>query len=387
MTFGLKPPDREVETPYYGFEKVRFANLHADGVQGHYTKWLMDRHPDSDSLRGPGNALPQNTINAPQCWRTAVPEELYPTSYVEEMTVSYLEEHAANEEDAPFFIQCSFTDPHHPWTPPGKYWDMYDPADIPVPKSFGAEHTDPPPMMERILKEHDDGAPKNAGVNVFGCSEQDVKEILALNYGMITMIDDAVGRILKKLDDLGLSEDTVVIFTSDHGDFLGDHGLMLKHCFHNEGLVRVPFIWSDPDQSGSSRTDLLSGTIDIASTVLARSGLAPYNGIQGFDVVTAARDGKDLPREGMMIEEDELPENSDREEYTRVRTFITGRWRMTWWENEAFGELYDRETDPDELNNLWDNPAAQQDKYRVMEMMWKEQIRLQDHGPRARIRA
>ncbi len=377
-------PRRDIETPHYGFDHVRFANLHGDLVEGHYTGWLAERHSAPDSLRGPANALPGHGYAAPQAWRTRMPEELYPTSYVADETISYLEDHARDGGGRPFFVQCSFPDPHHPFTPPGKYWDMYDPDSIPVPPSHGARHVEPPPFMLRLQEEFAVGAAKRDHVQPFACTAREAREIIALTYGMITMIDDAVGRILSALSALGLDGDTVVAFTSDHGDLMGDHGLMLKHCFHQEGLIRAPFVWADPADPAAARADLLSGTIDIASTVLARAGLAPYHGIQGFDVVTAAREGRELPRRGMMIEEDDLPINANVEAYTRVRSFVTGRWRLTFWPDDDFCELYDRRADPLELVNLWNDPASRDDKAALLEEMALERIALEEWAPRSK---
>ena len=284
-----KDPNRVVATPYYGFETVRFANMHGDGVQGHYTGWLAARHNDPDSLRGRANALADDRFNAPQAWRTAMPEELYPTRYVEELTLDYLDDYAKGERDDPFFIQCSFTDPHHPFTPPGRYWGMYDAADVAAPASLGARHSSPPPFQERLLAQLANGTAEREKVAAFGVDAREARDIIALTYAMIAMIDDAIGRILARLEALGLARDTVVVFTSDHGDLMGDHGLMLKHCFHQEGLVRVPFIWADPDAPVPARNELLAGTLDIAATILARAGLAPYHGMQGHDVVGAAK--------------------------------------------------------------------------------------------------
>ncbi len=379
----MKDPNRQVSGPYYGFDDISFANLHGDRVQGHYTAWLADRHADPASLRGPENALPADDYVAPQAWRTAMPQELYPTTYVEEMTVQYLDDHAANAGGKPFFIQCSFPDPHHPFTPPGKYWGLYDPHDVAAPESLGKDHNDPPPFQKRLIEELGNGTALRDHVSAYALNDREARESIALTYGMITMVDDAIGRILAKLESVGLAENTVVIFTSDHGDLMGDHGLMLKHCFHQEGLLRVPFIWADPDQPGGARSDLLSGTIDIASTVLARAGLAPYHGIQGYDVVSAATAGEGLPRLGMVIEEDELPMNANCGRFTRTRSFVTGRWRLTYWLEEQFGELYDRENDPLELHNLWNEPAAQADRAVLIEMMMRERISLEEMAPRA----
>ena len=105
---------------------------------------------------------------------------------------------------------------------------------------------------------------------------------MALTCGMIAMIDDAVGTILARLEEHGLAKNTVVVFTSDHGDFLGDHRLMLKGPVHYQGLIRVPFIWADTsDRATVGTSDAMCGTLDIASTILERTQIEPFNGIQG----------------------------------------------------------------------------------------------------------
>jgi arylsulfatase A-like enzyme len=260
---------------------------------------------------------------------------------------------------------------------------MYDAADIPLPNSFNANHVDPPPFND-ILRQEFMNDERNLRVAAYMASEEEVRTSIARTYGMISFVDDAVGRILAKLEALGLAENTVVIFNSDHGDVMGDHGIMLKHCYHYEGLIRVPFIWADPDANDNgARTDLLSGTLDIGRTILSRAGLQPYHGMQGFDVVAAARSGEDLPRLGMVLEEDELPYNGNCPQFTRTRSFVTGRWRLTYWLEDQFGELYDRNEDPEEINNLWNNPAAAGDKAEILEMMMRERIALEDMSPRA----
>lgn len=86
-------------------------------------------------------------------------------------------------------------------------------------------------------------------------------------------------------------------------------------------------------------------------------------------MVTVARAGRELPRQGLVIEADELPENTRVEPFFRVRGFVTGRWRMTLWLEDEFGELYDRENDPLELHNLWNDASAKADKARIMEII------------------
>jgi arylsulfatase A-like enzyme len=145
--------------------------------------------------------------------------------------------------------------------------------------------------------------------------------------------------------------------------------------------THVPFIWSDPAKPGSAATDLLSGTIDIGTTVLARAGLGPFHGSQGFDVVRAARGNERLPRLGMIVEEDELGVHLGREEGLRTRTFVTERWQLTLWDGIEDGCLFDRESDPEQMHNLWHSQPHQAIKHELMEKMLREMIRLGDTAP------
>ena len=375
-------PRRGVTLPYYGFQEVKIALFHADRVGGDYSAWLADNHPDPDSLRGPENALDNRGISAPQAWRTRVPEELYPTTWITDLTIDCLERYAGDDSDQPFFIQCGYTDPHHPFTPPGKYWDMYDPADVPAPPSLNADHKDPPPFIGQLNQALENGTANRTYVHPYAVNELEARESIALTYGMVSMVDDGIGRILAKLDELRLAEDTVVIYTSDHGDVMGDHGVMLKHGLHTEGVIRVPFIWADPAGAKGVRSDALASAIDFMPSVLGRAGLQPYTGVQGVDAVRAATGDQASDRPGLIIEADELPENVNVENFFRVRTFVDERWRLTLWVDEDFGELYDRDNDPLELNNLWNDASAKEDKARLVETMLKEQYKYADLMPR-----
>ena len=377
----LSDPAREITAPYYGFEEVRFANAHGDGVHGHYTAWARSQHPDFDSLIGPKNAEPAEHIVNPIAWKTRVPEELYSTTFVEQMTTKYLEENASS--DKPFFIQCSFNDPHHPFTPPGSYWGRYDPDEMVLPSSHGAEHNAPPPLQTKLKEAHARGERIDVRVEAHAVTERETLEAIALTYDMITFVDDAIGRLLKRLDELGLAENTIIVFTSDHGDLMGDHGLMLKHCFHNEGTIRAPFIWADPTtERKNTRTDMVGGTLDIAATILGRVGLQPYHGMQGQDVIGHLNRGTHPNRFGMVLEEDEIPFNANCDHFLRTRSFVTGTWRMTYWLEDNFGELYNRDDDPEEIHNLWDDPGTAKQKAELMEQWMLERIALEDIAPR-----
>ena len=371
------------KTPYYGFDFVRFANGHADNVQGHYTSWLDARTGDSDTPRGRKNALPSPGLVAPQAWRTAMPEELYPTSYIAEESRNFIDTHLRERPNDPFFLHCSFTDPHHPFTPPGRYFDMYAPEDIELPPSFDVRDPDAPPMLKRLRMERATGSAKTDGAMPFCVTGEEARQLIALTYGMITCIDDAVAGLLGCLEEHGIGKDTVVIFTSDHGDFMGDHGIVLKHGLHYEGVLRVPFIWVDPDRPGPVRTDLPGSSIDIGTSILSRVGLAPFSGIQGLPLLEVLDGAVPNPRKGILIEEDELGAHLGTDAGLRTRTYIENNWRLTMWQGMEGGELFDRNSDPHELRNLWSNPEFSRERANLTEAMLREMIRLGDTGPLA----
>lgn len=362
---------------FYGFDHVEIAADHGDKAAGDYLLWARAQQPGFDKLVGPQSALPDNRIKAPQAWRTAVPEELYSTTWIANQVEHYLAERA--HDGANFFLQMSFPDPHHPFTPPGHYWNMYDPADITLPVSFGKGGLPPIQALREALAT---GTDPRDNQNPFAVTEQEARALIALTYGSISMIDDAVGRVLAHLQALGLADDTVVLFTSDHGDYMGDHGLMLKLLLHYQGLIRTPFIWTDPDQPETTVVDNgLAQSIDISATVLARAGIQSFNGLQGRDLMASQ------PPSAIIVEEDSQRAMIGFERLQRIRTVVTDRWRMSLRQRETWSELYDLENDPHEMSNLFDasNTAATQAE--ITMTMARRMIELQDQSPLPAYRA
>jgi len=362
-------PDRDFPTPYYGFEQVRLCIGHGDQVEGHYSRWLADRLDGAPDPRGPDNAINNDAGTTPQVWRTAVPEELYPTTYVADMACDFL----AEEDERPFLLVVSFPDPHHPFTPPGRYHDLYDPAEVDIPKSFAHPTGDRSDLPEHVQRAYQVGDDSPNAYWPFHVDAASLRKMIALNYGAITMIDDMVGRILTALAQTGQDEETVICFMSDHGDYMGDHGTVLKHGLHSHGVIRVPFIWADPKVSEAGVTNLHGSAIDFASTLLQRAGLKVPIGMQGRDLL--ADTVQDLP---VLIEDSGIGIYFDADADTSIRTLVHDGWRMSVFEGSDLGELYDLGTDPDELQNLWAAPAAQDRKVQMLQQMVQRQIALRD---------
>jgi arylsulfatase A-like enzyme len=345
----------ELDLPFYGFEDVSLALDHGDRVGGHYWRWLQRFHPDVAAVAGPEHALPApeyRLTQVGQAWRTRVPEECSTTSWIANETIERLRKYAATP--APFFLQCSFPDPHHPFTPPGRFWDMYRPEEVDLPESFHGS-PNPPPHVAWLRAQRDAGEAVKRTPAAFACNEREAREAIALNYGSITHIDESIGRVMRELESLGLADDTVVIFMSDHGDYLGDHQLLLKGPVHYQSLIRTPFIWVDRAAPAGDRSDALCSTIDLAPSILHRAGIAPYNGMHGRVLECAGADACGIGRASVLIEDEVQRVLFGFDSPPRLRTLVTGKWRLTIYANATWGELYDLEADPHECTNLWDD--------------------------------
>lgn len=375
-------PEYRMDFPFYGFDDVRLVINHGDTAAGDYQRWLQREHPDAAAMRGPEHAIPTpdfELAKAKQAWRTRVPEELSTSSYISMETCKKLEEFAQGDE--PFFLQCSFPDPHHPFTPPGKYWDMYQPEDMLLPESFRNEPAGMMPHLKWLHQQRDEGKAVKHTPALFAATEREVREALALNYGAITHLDDTVGQVLSMLETLNLADNTVILFTSDHGDFFGDHQLLWKGPLHYQGITRVPLIWFDPAAKGNGRSQQLCSTIDLAPTILARARCTPHNGIQGVSLLDAMRSDAPLGRPGLIIEEEGQRVMFGFASRVRMRTLQTPRYRLSIYYGTDLGELYDLEADPHECNNLWDAPDRGILRQELLHQMTQLLIAYTDESP------
>lgn len=362
--------------PYYGFDHVRMVTRHSDQCGGHYLQWLRTQTNEWQEIRDRANQLPHE-YSCPQAYRTAIPEELYPTTYIRNEAQTYLRDR--ENSDAPFFAFVSFPDPHHPFTPPGKYWDMYDPDDFEVDVPFEAHHN-PPPQLSEWKRLFDAGVIPDNQEQAFMASERQLKEAMALTAGMITMIDDAIGDILKTLEETGQAENTIIIFNADHGDYMGAFSLLLKGPFANESVNRVPFIWVDPDGCETALAKGLAASVDIAPSILERCGLTPYYGMQGRSFLDQLQGGS-AARDFVLIEHEENKVYPGLDKRPNMRHLISDGHRMTVYKGMDFGELYDLRNDPNETLNLWNDPTAADEKAGMMFTLNQAMLDAIERGP------
>ena len=380
--------------PYYGFQTTEWTGGHGSGVYGDYIAWLRREHPEALPLLRREAGTPAAS-GAEQSYRMAIPPELHYTTWVADRTIAFLERAAPEAGHRPFMVWASFPDPHHPFATPDPWYSMYDRAAVPLPVRREGELDDLAPFFREIYERPLPLSGRRAPTRM---PDEQLREIIAITYGMISFVDQQVGRILAVLDRLGLRDDTVVVFTSDHGDLLGDHWLMNKGPFHFDGLLNVPGIWRYPRRFPAGRvSSALASHLDVAPTLLELAGvpvpesgplwpaaspetsrmMAPWPGRSLVPVLTGERD---RVQDAVVVENDE--------DYLglRLRTLITETHQLTTYVGDdgeqPFGELFDLRRDPGQLHNLWQAPEARALKLELKERLLAELVRTDNRLPR-----
>jgi uncharacterized sulfatase len=174
---------------------------------------------------------------------------------------------------------------------------------------------------------------------------------IATYYGMITMLDEHIGRILDHLDHRGLRDETLVVFTTDHGHFLGEHGLVTKGPFHFEEMIRLPMLVRQPGRvPPGSTSDAMVSLIDLAPTFLGTAGIPTPGAMQGLDLGPVLEGTGDIGRDHVLVENRHEPST------VHLRTYVSDRYKLTTYRGRPWGELFDLDADPGEVRNLYDDP-------------------------------
>ncbi len=327
--------------PYYGFKRVALVLGHGEGAaspeRGHYGRWLAANHPEAFSMTRPNGEKPE----FPGVYRSNLPPEWHHSSYVADEIIKYLENADA---DKPFFLFGGFPDPHHPWTPPAAYAEMFDGVKLPEPRYREGEHETRPEHYRRLMNENlfptDGGASKRP-------EGRHLHEIIQNTYAMVALIDHAVGRILGAVEELGLADNTIICFTSDHGDLLGDHGLLHKGQLPFASLLRVPFVLRAPGVRPGVTAAPMSNT-DVMPTLMELAEVGVPDRVQGRSFIPALTGHRERIHEAAFS-----CGWSKASPLFRHMSLHSEAYRITWWPGQQDGELYDLEADPCEFNNLF----------------------------------
>jgi len=311
-----------------------------------------------------------------------LPDELQQSRWINEMAIRFVEE----SRDGPWLLSLNPYEPHSPYKPPKEYLDRYDPETMPPPLF---NHED----LEHQLKFHEiqaqnvyarnplstkqpttDAGPDSYGNSIDRLGRHDSefngRLVKCGYYATIEMIDSHFGDLLQALDDLGELENTIVVFHSDHGELLGDHGLVFKGARFFEGSVRVPLVFSWPGHIAEDCTSTgLTELIDIAPTLLEASGIEVPYFMQGKSLLPILRgDVDDKFHKDVVFSEfhDSCNYNEGSGPPTHSVMSFDGRYKMVTYRGYDFGELYDLKNDPEEFYDLWDSCTHKDLKLKVM---------------------
>lgn len=352
---------RDWSGPYMGFEKVQLTlrpHHHCDWHDAphtlHYEDFLdRDGRGGERWARAKERVAPLTTHR--QVWRSALEDAWHSTPWVGERALEMLDEAG----DRPFMAWVSFPDPHPPFLAAAPWATAYNPAEVDLPPHRELD-LDRRPWWHRAFLEspvrrnqkriHAKG--QQYWGNDDALAEDDLREVTAVYYGMIAAIDHQVGRLLDRLEATGRLENTIVIFTSDHGEWLGDHGLLLKGPMLYDGLLRVPLVMSGPGVA-PGRFDAPVSTLDLRATLAELCGLEGVSPDDGSSLTDVMRGGG---REVAHNEWEVDPARSGVD--LDLRTVRSRRHRLSVDLNSGAGELYDLHGDPHEMTNLWDRADA-----------------------------
>jgi uncharacterized sulfatase len=346
---------RRFTGPWYGFENVQVNRNHGDEFWAgqHYGLWLEEKGCADWEKYFCGGGSPKESLS-PRYGAWDLPEELHYGQFVAEKTIAAMAR--AQSEDRPFFAWASFADPHPPYVVPEPWASMYDPDELEPGALFPGEHEKNPPHFAKTQENRPDFSAwqesgyANHGFHSHLLADGAARKNLALYYGMISLMDAQIGMILD-----AVPENTLVVFTTDHGHFLGQHGLWHKGAFHYEDLLRVPFLAAWPGKIPEGRTtEALTSLIDLPTTFLSACGLRVPGQMQGVDQLPVWTGDVERVREWHLTEFRHQPTKLS------LRTLVTQRYKLTLYRGADYGELFDLETDPNEKNNLWAEPGAKE---------------------------
>lgn len=344
---------RAFDGPFYGFDHIELARNHADErwAGQHYGIWLEEQ-----GIADWTSYFQNEDRSNRRQYSWDLPESAHYTTWTAERSIAEIDR--ATEAGQPFFLWSSFQDPHPPYLVSEPWASMYDPADVVLPRTRDGDLSRMHPWFRETQRDHPDfSAWQDSPFPTHGFGRQvrdevDLRRDTAVYYGMISFIDDAVGRILRHLEERGLAENTLVVFTSDHGHFLGQHGLTAKGPFHYEDLLRVPFLVRLPGRiPAGATTQSLTSLVDLAPSFLDLAGVQVPFEMQGVSQLDAWAGGS-AARDHVLVEDRFQPTT------VNARTYVGERHKLTAYRGTGHVELFDLAEDPDELHNLADEPQA-----------------------------
>jgi arylsulfatase A-like enzyme len=341
----------------------------------HYSRWIRQNHPEAigmffQVLDGDLEVsdVPGGDSGAPQIKHNAVPRDWYHTDWVADRTISWLDGLNADDD---WFCWMSFPDPHHPWDPPESELHRVDWRELDLPVGYPQNQAE----REAII----DSKPRHWRLWYDGklvsnyeapgkwvpatLTADQIREVNAMAHIENELIDEAIGRVLAAIEAKGWSEDLDIVFTTDHGEFQGDFGLLFKGPYHVDSLMRLPLIWRPAPSAGGgidamARVSQPVGLLDLAPTFCTIAGVQPPEWMEGRPLPIDDADAVARGFERVTTEWDSRqPDGTEIHLRTIMRdNFVCTTYQPGTVHDGTEGELYDLVLDPLQQVNLWDDP-------------------------------
>ena len=361
--------------PYMGFEHVELMLighnyfLPPKPPQGqHFERWFYEDGKGDEKNALYNTHLPPET-DAAQTWHSALPTAWHNSSWVGDRTVDYLKK--AKDQDKPFCLWTSFPDPHHPMDAPEPWSRMHHPDEVDLPE-YRQRDLDRRPWWHRAVVESAPSGDKQSAKwrseysRMEPQSDRQLRDLIANYYGMISLVDHNVGRILMALDEAGLADNTIVVFSSDHGDWLGDHGLILKGPMHYEGLLKVGLIMRGPGIPAGKKVMEPVSTLDLSPTFNDYAKAAALQTQHGTSLRSLIEKEGGI-RDYAFNEWDLLPARVGVP--LDLTTIRTKTHKLTFESGSEAGELYDLVNDPHEMDNRYNDAGVAVVQKELMDMV------------------
>ena len=350
----------------HGRVERRTADGYDEFYWSHYPapEWPSG-HDYADWLTGKGQSLADLLGGKQGVVYDGIPTEHHQTTWAKKRAQSFIRRHAGK----PWLLSINVFDPHPPFDPPSEYMQRIDPARVPPPvfrpsdlahqaRFTGVDQQTKAPADPTAPFDPATARPSQGASHDTPPPDYDAPRLRAAYFAMIALIDDMVGELLATLDETGQRQNTLVIFMSDHGEMLGDHGLLYKGCRFYEGLVHVPLVISWParaQQGGLS--DALVELVDLPATLLEAAGLAVPHQNQGRSLLPLL-EGKTSAHKDYVLSEYfdaiQFPGSIG----SRGSMYFDGRYKLSLYHDANEGELFDLQSDPGEFDDLWHRPEA-----------------------------
>ena len=355
--------------PHRGFDHMEFATHGAQGSV-HYAQWIRQNHPEAIGQfftvldhELEVSAVGGGDTNAPQVKFNEVHREWYHTDWVADRTMAWLDSLDVNDD---WFCWMSFPDPHHPWDPPKSELGRVNWRDLDLPEGYPTDAT----MRENILaqkpahwaKWYDGSFVSNYEAPLHWVpatlTPDQVREVNAMTHIENELIDEAIGRVLKMIETKGWTSDVDIVFTTDHGEFQGDFGLLFKGPYHVDSLMRLPMIWK-PAPSANVIPAVVTapvGLVSLAATFASIAGLPIPDYVEAPALPLSDADAQTRGFERVLTEWDSILF----EKIIGSRTIHRDGWTCTQMlpgslHDGTEGELYDHANDPLQHVNLWND--------------------------------